>query len=444
MNNITIIDLGTTKVVGLVGEKTTFGCKVLAFSENPSQGIKHGEVENINQVLQAMTPCIQDLESQMGKKISKVFVGIAGQHIRSQAECNKVNRNPNMQEISTEEIELLEQNMYSSRVEPGEKVLHVIPQFYHVDDRMEIRNPVGMRGNKIEANYRLFIGRTNSAEDTKRCIERAGLKLEHIILEPLASAQAVLTDDEKELGVAMIDIGGGTTDLLVYYDNVIRHAAVIPFGGNVITEDIRQGCGVPLHKAEDIKKQYGSCYSDLAPANKTIVIQVGSDSREISFRLLAGIIEARMSEIMDAVLYEIENSGYADRIHAIVLTGGGAQMNHLVEFVKYKTGCHARIAKPTYLDEGSCPEVNDSAYSCAVGLLLKGFEYMVGQPEEKVPFWIDLFGNFSTESNKRPAKKVPSPKVLYKKPKEHVAKKKESGPSFEERFNQFFKIDNGV
>ena len=408
MNYITAIDLGTTKVVGLVGEKTPFGCKVIAYSENPSQGVMRGEVVNTVNVLNAMMPCIEELEQKIRGKISKVYVGIAGQNIRSQAECNRVNRDPDLQEITLEEIQKMEQNMYSSRVEPGEQVLHVIPQFYHVDDYMELSNPVGMRGKKIEANYRLFIGRTHSAENTNRCIERAGLKLEQLILEPLASAHAVLREDEKELGVAMIDIGGGTTDLLIYQDNVIRHAAVIPFGGNVITEDIRQGCGVQLRKAEEMKIQYGSCYADLAPSNKTIVIpgSGGGESREISFKLLASIIEARVSEIMDAVLYEIQNSGYAERLYSgIVLTGGGALLNDLVPYTKYKTGYNARIAEPEPLEEGTCLEIYASAYSCAVGLLLKGFECRDKQREEKSSFsLVDLFG-FKTDANKRALRK---------------------------------------
>ena len=385
MNKIAAIDLGTTKVVAIVGEKTPQGCKVVAYSESPSQGVQRGEVVNIQSVLNAVTPCIEDIQKKMGEKISKVYVGIAGQHIRSQAECNVVNRSNHGQEITWEEVHLLEQNMYSSRVEPGEEILHVVPQCYHIDDCLEQNDPVGMMGKRIEANYRLFIGRTVSAEHTKRCIERAGLKLEKLILEPLASAKAVLKDDEKELGVAMIDIGGGTTDLLVYHDNVIRHTAVIPFGGNVITKDISQGCGITERSAEQMKIQWGSCFSDLAPANKVISVPGigGREPREISFKTLASIIEARMSEIMDAVLYEIQNSGYAEKLHAgIVLTGGGALMTHLTQYVKFKTGFEARIARPAYVSQESCPEVHRSACSCAVGLLLKGFEYQVEQKDD--------------------------------------------------------------
>jgi cell division protein FtsA len=447
MNYITAIDLGTTKVVGLVGERTPYGCKVVAYSENPSQGIMRGEVVNINNVLEAVVPCISELEGKMGAKISKVYVGIAGQHIRSNAESNKVNRTNDKQEITWEEIHQMEQNMYTSRVAPGEEILHVIPQCYHVDEYLEQSNPVGMMGKCIEANYRLFVGKTISAEHTKRCIERAGLKLERLILEPLASAKAVLTEDEKELGVAMIDIGGGTTDLLVYYDNVIRHAAVIPFGGNVITEDIRQGCSVPQRQAEQMKIQYGSCFSDLAPVNKTIIIPSagGSEPREVSFKTLANIIEARMSEIMDAVLYEVQNSGYADKLHAgIVLTGGGALLTHLVQYVKFKTGYNARIAKP-FIEDDSCSEVSRSAYSCAVGLLLKGFEYRdAGKGGVREPAFVDLFGE-SLFSLKKPS--LSTPAKTGKPPKQPKLPKqpKPPGPAWKPwgLFTEIFdKIDN--
>ena len=431
MNYIAAIDLGTTKVVGLVGEKTPFGCKVVAYSENPSQGVMRGEVVNIQNVLNAIKPCLEDIQQKIGKKISKVYVGIAGQHIRSQAECNVVTRT-NDKEITWEEIHQLEQAMYKSRVEPGEEILHVIPQCYHIDDFLEISTPIGMIGKRIEANYRLFIGKISSAEHTKRCIAQAGLHLERLILEPLASAKAVLTEDEKELGVAMIDIGGGTTDLLVYHDNVIRHTAVIPFGGNVITEDIRKGCGVTLRQAELMKIQYGSCYSDLSPANKTIIVPgIGErDPREISFRMLASVIEARVSEILDAVFFEIENSGYAEKLTAgIVLTGGGALMMHLVQYVKFKTGYEARIAKPSFLEEDSCPEVHRTACACAVGLLLKGFEYKEAYKEQselvsgetgKSWEW-DLFGFL----HPKPSPEHHPPKE--RKPKEQ--KKKQTSPT---------------
>jgi len=202
--------------------------------------------------------------------------------------------------------------------------------------------------------------------------------LKELILEPVASAKAVLSEDEMELGVAMVDMGGGTTDLLIYEDNIIRHTSVIPFGGNSITEDLSQGCGVSSRNAEQMKIQYGSCYSEYAPENKTVIIPGigGRESREVSFKVIASIIEARVEEIIEAVMYEIENSGYQDKLRAgIVITGGASQLTNLCQFVKYKTGYDTRIASPNNsITFDSCEGVCKPSSSTAVGLIIKGFE----------------------------------------------------------------------
>ena len=282
---ISVIDLGTTKVVCLTGTKTTEGYKVIASCEAPSQGILRGEVVNNQSVLNTLRPLLEELEAKTGKPVKEVTVGIAGQYIRCKSVSSTNNRSNCKEEISREEIDRMWRNMYHSRVDPGEEVLHVVPQSYHVDEYRDMPDPVGMYGSCIEANYKLFIGKSVSAEHTKRCIENIGLKLSKLILEPLATAEAVLHEDEKELGVAMIDIGGGTTDVLVYQDNIVRHTAVIPFGGNVITEDIRQGCEVTSRQAEQMKIQYGSVMQIL-PENKAIVISGirRKESREIPFK----------------------------------------------------------------------------------------------------------------------------------------------------------------
>lgn len=390
---ISVIDLGTTKIVGLVGEKTPNGYRVIASSEVPSQGVMRGEVVNNQSVLNALRPLLKDLEEKTGHPITDVVVGIAGQHIRCQAASSSKTRSNKLMEISAQEIDEMRNNMFDSRVNPGEEILHVIPQSYHVDEYMNI-NPVGMFGTSVEANYRLFIGKTVSTEHTKRCIESADLHLSQLILEPLASALAVLKEDEKELGVAMVDIGGGTTDLLVYQNNIIRHTAVIPFGGNVITEDIRQGCEVTQRQAEQMKIQYGSCYADLAPENKAIVIPGigGREPREVPFKLLSHIIEARMDEIMDAVVYEIKQSGYAGKIPAgIVLTGGGAKLGDLMQFIKYKTGYDTRIACPAHVELNLDADADPVKYACAVGLLMKGFEKEDVTEPQREPELVDVF-----------------------------------------------------
>jgi cell division protein FtsA len=335
-----------------------------------------GEVLNIRQVVESIQTTMNEVRQQVDFPIQEVFVGIAGQHIRC-LDNRAGGMRQNDDEISDEEINEMEKQMYKTCVEPGEKILHVIPQSYEVDKSLGINNPVGMVGQRLEANYRIFVGKEKSAEYTKRCIRQAGFSLKQLILEPLASAKAVLSEDEKEVGVAMVDIGGGTTDMVIYYDNIVRHSAVIPFGGNVITDDIRHGCGVLQRQANDMKEQYGSCFSDLVDET-TLVIQGvnGRESREVSFKFLADIIEARMEEIMEAVTFEIERSGYADKLPAgIVFTGGGAMIQHLAEFVRNKTGMEARVAKPINVTDDSPKDVKRCSYATAVGLLLKGFEY---------------------------------------------------------------------
>ncbi len=386
---IAAIDLGTTKIVTLVGKKTESGrFQIVAYSEVPSSGVNRGEVQNILQVVNAVQPLIEDVRRQSGVNFTEIYVGIAGQHIKCVENRADVIRNNSFDvEISEEEVLKLERSIYEIRMDPGEEILHVIPQTYNVDDKIGVSDPVGMLGKRLEANYHVVIGKTISAEHTERCISNIGLKLKKLILEPIASAAAVLTNDEKEAGVAMVDIGGGTTDVIVYYDNVVRHTAVIPFGGNAITHDIKEGCGVLLRQAEQMKVQFGSCFGDLAAENKIITIPgiSGREPREISFRMLARIIEARMEEIIGAVIYEIERSGYLKKLNAgIVFTGGGSFINHLSQFVKYKTGLDVRIGNPLYLTTDSGQELSRPTFSTAVGLIMKGFEYNKEEKSRKI------------------------------------------------------------
>ena len=377
-NYVAAIDLGTTKVVTLVGEKTDSGYRIVAFREAPSKGVLRGEVVNIQSVLDSLLPTIEDIKREESIEINEVYVGIAGQNIKCVSARLNRNRGRADNLISDIEIDEMMREISNSRVNAGEKILHVIPQSFNVDDHIGVDNAKGMTGTRIEGDYKLFIGKINSVEHSKLVINRAGLRLRELILEPVASAKAVLSEDETELGVAMIDIGGGTTDLLIYHNNIIRHTAVIPFGGNSITEDLRQGCGVSLKNAEQIKIQYGSCYSEYAPENKTVIIPGigGRESREVSFKVIAGIIEARVEEILEAVMYEIENSGYMDKLGAgIVITGGGSQLTNLRQFIKIKTGYDARIASPINNISYDTPsEICRPGSSTAFGLIMLGFE----------------------------------------------------------------------
>ncbi len=377
-NYVAAIDLGTTKIVTLVGEKTDSGYKIVAYREIPSKGILRGEVVNIQNVLDSLIPVVEDIRREESIEIREVYVGIADMNIRSHPARLSRNRGRSADLISEEEVKEMMDEMSNTRVSAGEKILHVIPQSFNVDDHMGVETAVGMRGTRIEGDYRLFIGRESSIEQSKLVINRTGLRLKDHILEPVASAKAVLEEDEMELGVAMLDIGGGTTDLIIYHNNIIRHTAVIPFGGNSITEDLRQGCGVSLRNAEQIKIQFGSSYSEFAPENKTVVIPGpgGSESREIAFKVIASIIEARVEEIIEAVMYEIEHSGYQDMLRAgIVITGGTSQLTNIKQFVKLKTGYDVRIASPiNNISYDDAYEICKPSASTAFGLLMLGLE----------------------------------------------------------------------
>ncbi|MEG0517470.1 MAG: cell division protein FtsA [Bacteroidales bacterium] len=379
-NLIAAIDLGTTKVVSLVGEKTANGVKIIALSQAPSKGVMRGEVVNIQHVLDSMIPTIREVENTIGEKINEVFVGIAGQNIRCATNGNQTIRVNPEELITTEEIDSITKNMYGTFCQGDEEVLHAIPQSYNIDDFMGVNEPVGMIGKQISASFKLFIGKKNSAQYSNNVIKRAGLKLKELVLEPLASAMAILNEEEMEVGVAMVDIGGGTSDLLIIQDNIIRHAAVIPFGGNSITEDIRIGCGISSKHAEQLKIDHGSCYSAYAQENKRVVIPGlgGRESREISLKVLASIIEARVAEIMEAVDYEIEKSGYKKLIKGgMVLTGGSSQLANICQLSNLITGLETRVAVPEVcLSPDSVTDIYKPTLSTAVGLILKGFDRM--------------------------------------------------------------------
>jgi cell division protein FtsA len=375
---VAAIDLGTTKIVALIGKKNPNGkFQIVSQSKTPSTGIKRGVVLNIEETVASIQRTVEEVQTQSGIILGDVFVGIAGQHIRSIKNRGYINRDSVESEITAEDVQKLIADMYKIPIEVGEEILHVLPQDFIVDNEPGVR-PVGMMGRRLEANFHIVIGQTASAKNIEKCVNRVGLKVNDLILEPLASAEAVLTDDEKEAGVVLVDIGGGTTDVALFYDGIVRHTAVIPFGGNVITNDIKEGCSILFRQAESLKVQFGSALGDMAPEDKIVTIPgiSGRDPKEISFKSLAYIIQSRMEEIIDAVNYEIENSGYAEKLSAgLVLTGGGALLRHLSQLVKFKTGLDVRIGYPSeHLSADCSDEINQPMYSTAIGLILKGWE----------------------------------------------------------------------
>lgn len=378
---VAAIDIGTTKIVSIIGKMNEKrNLEILALCKAPSKGVKRGVVQNIEETVNAIRTTIDEVQGRSGESFSQVFVGIAGQHIKSIRNRGYINRESDEDEITHEDIRRLLEDMERIPIDVGEEIIHVLPQNYIVDNEAGIKNPVGMSGRRLEGNFHIVIGRVASARNIEKCVNRVGLQINELVLEPLASSEAVLTDDEKEAGVALVDIGGGTTDVAVYYDNVIRHTAVIPFGGNVVTNDIKEGCAILNRQAESLKIQYGSALGDIAPEDKVVTIGgiSGREPKEITFKSLAYIIQSRMEEIIDAVMFEIQNSNYQDKLAAgVVITGGGSLLKHLPQLVKFKTGYDVRIGYPNLHVAGEVDDqINQPMYSTSIGLVLKGFEYL--------------------------------------------------------------------
>ena len=371
------LDIGTTKIACFVGEKVENGKIVIrGYGKTESTGVKRGMVFNIEETVNAIRRAVDQASEQSNVDIKTVNVGIAGHHIRSVQHRGVLMRdNPNV-EITEAEIEKLRQDVFKLGMTPGEEIIDVIPQEYIVDDEMGIRHPKGMLGSTLEANFHVIIGQVAAARNIVTCIKQAGLEMEHMILEPIASAEAVLGEDEKEAGVALVDIGGGTTDIAIFYDNVIYHTAVIPFGGNVITEDIRQGCSIIKKHAEEIKVKFGSAVASENRDDEVVSIPGirGREPKEISFKTLASIIQARLSEIFDIVNNEIQKVNSEHKLIAgIVLTGGGAMMKHIQQLAAFKTGLDVRIGYPNeYLANDTAEELASPMYSTGVGLVIEG------------------------------------------------------------------------
>jgi cell division protein FtsA len=380
------VDIGTTKIVSIVGKLTeNKKLEILGMSKTASKGVKRGVVQNIEETVNAINTTVIEVKKQTGISFNDVFVGIAGQHIKSVRNRGYFNRDSYDEEITKADIQRLVDDMYKIPIDAGEEIIHVLPQSFVVDSETGIKNPVGISGRRLEGNFHIVIGQIASAKNISKCINRVGLRVEDLILEPLASSEAVLTEDEKEAGVVLVDIGGGTTDIAVFYDDTIRHTAVIPFGGNVVTNDIKEGCSILKRQAESLKITFGSALGDLAQEDKIVTIPgiSGRDPKEISFKSLAYIIQSRMEEIIDAVMFEVDNSGVIDKLSAgIVFTGGGALLRHLPQLVKFRTGLDVRIGYPVeQLAAESIEEVNQPMYSTSVGLLLKGYDNQQNQKD---------------------------------------------------------------
>lgn len=374
------LDIGTTKIACIVGRRDEYGkIEILGIGKSESLGVARGMVQNIDLTVQAIKAAVAEAEEKTGEEIRYVNVGIAGQHIKSLQHRGILTRDSIEDEISKVDIDKLISDMYKLQMLPGEEIIHVLPQEFIVDSEQGVKDPVGMSGIRLEANFHIITGQIAAAKNIHRCAHKAGLKVTELVLEPLASADAVLSDEEKDYGVALVDIGGGTTDIAIFHEGIIRHTAVIPFGGRVLTDDIKEGCRIIQHQAELLKVKFGSALASEAKDNEIVSIPGirGREPKEISLKNLASIIQARMEEIIEMVYFEIRNSGYERKLNGgIVLTGGGSNLRHLPQLVAYITGMDVRMGLPNeHLSSKNVEMVTSPVFSTGVGLVMKALKY---------------------------------------------------------------------
>ena len=384
------LDIGTTKIVAMIGVINEYDkLKIIGVGKSKSLGVHRGVVNNISQTIQSIQSAINEAENNSNEKIDKVIVGIAGQHIRSLQHSDYITRENSDEVIDIQDIEMVINQVYKLVMMPGEEIIHVLPQEFKIDGQSEIKEPVGMFGGRLEANFHVVVGQVSSIKNIARCVKSSGIDFDGITLEPLASADAVLSREEKEAGVALIDIGGGTTDLAIFKDGIIRHTSVIPFGGNIITDDIKEGCSIIEKQAELLKIKFGSAWPGENKDNEIVSIPGlrGRDPKEISLKNLSKIIHARVVEIIEQVYMEIKNYGHEDQkkklIAGVVLTGGGSQLKHLKQLVEYVTGMDTRIGLPNeHLAGNNSIEISNPTFATAVGLVMNSMEKRKSKPLE--------------------------------------------------------------
>lgn len=375
------LDIGTTKIACIVGRRNEYGkVEILGYGKAPSIGVSRGVVSNIEKTVQSIRRAVDEAELKSGVDINYVHVGIAGQHIKSHQHRGNLVRNSLDDEVSQSDIDMLIEDMHKLVMQPGEEIIHVIPQEYIVDKEQGIKDPIGMSGISLEANFHIITGQVTAAKNINKCVVKSNMTVDGLILEPLASAEAVLSEEEKEAGIALVDIGGGTTDVAIFQDGIIRHTAVIPLGGNIITEDVKEGCSIISNQAEALKVKFGSALASENKEEEIVSIPGlrGRNPKEITLKNLASIIQARVEEIVEHVFYEIQNSGYEKKlIGGIVLTGGGAQLKHIAQIFEFLTGMDTRIGLPNeHLASNVPEELGSPLFATGIGLVIKGLQTM--------------------------------------------------------------------
>jgi cell division protein FtsA len=380
-NNIIVgLDIGTTKICAIVGQLAENGkINILGIGKSSSQGgVSRGMVANVSKVVQAIQEAVEQAEKVSQVKINTAYVGIAGHHIKSLQHRGTLNRHNGDDEIKKEELMRLEQEMENLVLQPGLDILHVIPQDYTIDGEEGIRDPEGRIGVRVECNYHIITGETSRAKIIGRAVKNAHLEVADLIVEPVASATAVLSQDEMEAGVVLVDIGGGTTDICIFENGFISHTAIIPIGGDRITMDLQEAFGILKIQAEEVKVLYGSCFPTEQMKNEVVVIPglPGREPKEISVYAISQVIRARMEDIINKVEFEIVLSGVNNTLNGgIVLTGGGSSLKEVKQLFSFETGFDVHIGTPgQHLGRGQVDEVRKPLYATAIGLVMKGIE----------------------------------------------------------------------
>ncbi|GMV78182.1 MAG: cell division protein FtsA [Chitinophagaceae bacterium] len=435
------LDIGTTKIAAIAGRKNEFGkLEILGFGKAKSNGVEHGKVLNIDQAIKAIQLALQNCySSNPDLEINEVYVGIAGHHIKSLQTRGDIVRHDPENEIQSSEIDVLIDNQRKTFIPAGDQIIDVIPQEFYVDNIPNIKNPVGYNGVKVGANFHIITGDRNAIKNINRAVTKSGLTTKDLVLQPLASASAVMSDIDMEAGVAILDIGGGTSDLAIFHEGILKHTTVIPFGGENITEDIKMGLGVLKHQAEALKTQFGTALVDEKKNNVFITIPglKGMPAKEISINNLSKIIQARMSEILDFVTYHLRQVSLDSRLlnGGVILTGGGSQLKHLIQLTEYATGLNARIGLPNeHLAANHIDELKKPMYATCIGLILKGYNDYEHQYKE----FLDKHRKVEVPKSLTVEETTPNESV--KEPNQIDVTERSKKIKFWEKFNQKVKI----
>ena len=443
-NYIVGLDIGTTKIACFIGERAENGkIRILGFGKTESVGVERGIVRNIRDTADSIRRAVADASDMAKLPVEEVYVGIAGQHIKSRSNQGSVMIPDDHRQIEREDVDRLISDQYRIMLEPGEEIIHVFPQVYTVDNEPlppDI-DPVGVAGRNLTANFHIVTGNTANVSNIRDAVRDAGLRIRGVVLEPIASAHAVLDAGDKDAGVALVDIGGGTTDIAIFQEGIIRHTSVLPLAGNVITNDIRENCKILKHQAESLKIKFGSCLTTTTNPDDIIAIPGirNQAPREISVRTLAGIIKARMQTLLEQVQYEIQLSGFERQLIAgVVLTGGGARMKNIKELCEFTTAIDSRIGTPDeHLDLQSSVTFEDFShpmYATGIGLVIYGIleaeqqQRLAAQQESALP------AEPTAEEPEPEPETQPDKKEKHKEKKQ---RKKEDGRSLGRSINDF-------